>query len=159
MLKADGKQLKNYIKQLKSFNDKNNVSDIIGKKITTQLLNLSINNTPTGKVPNWISDKTYNKYWANYREGELRRAWTFSIDDTSDGNFKARVFNPMSYAKYVEYGHRQDVGRYVGSIERRLVNSWVDGTFMMSNAENEIEQKKDTFIKNQLDIICKKLEG
>ena len=40
------------------------------------------------------------------------------------------------YAPHVEYGHRQQVGRYVPSIGKRLVNAWVPGQhFLQKNVE------------------------
>lgn len=158
MLKVDDKQLRAYVKDLKKFRDTHNVSEVIGKQLTTKLLNLSIDNTPVGSVPDWISEHTYNKYWRHYREGELRKAWTFEISKVSNSGFQSKVFNPMNYAKYVEYGHRQDVGRYVGAIERRLVKRWVEGSFMLTNAEHELESKMNAFIQKEIDRICEKLK-
>ena len=40
------------------------------------------------------------------------------------------------YAPHVEYGHRQEVGRYVPAIGKRLVKSWVPGQhFLRTNVE------------------------
>ena len=35
------------------------------------------------------------------------------------------------YAPHVEYGHRQEVGRYVPAIGKRLVKSWVPGQYFL----------------------------
>lgn len=49
------------------------------------------------------------------------------------------VFNGVNYASYVEYGHRQEPGRYIPTIGKRLKSSWVEGQFMLKISEQELE--------------------
>ena len=60
------------------------------------------------------------------------------------------VINPLEYAQYVEYGHRQTPGRYVPAIGKRLKKSWVQGKFMLTLSENEIQRDMDKIIKQKL---------
>ena len=60
------------------------------------------------------------------------------------------VINPLEYAQYVEYGHRQTPGRYVPAIGKRLKKSWVQGKFMLTLSKNEIQKDMDKIIKQKL---------
>ena len=51
---------------------------------------------------------------------------------------------------YVEYGHRQEPGRYVASIGKRLKASWVEGKYMLTISEQELEAEIPTLIENKM---------
>lgn len=55
------------------------------------------------------------------------------------GMLKIEITNPVEYAAYVEFGHRQDPGRYVPALGKRLKEGWVEGKFMMTIAEREVQ--------------------
>ncbi len=40
----------------------------------------------------------------------------------------------------MEYGHRQQVGRYVPMLGVKLKKSWVKGKFMLTTSEKEIKK-------------------
>lgn len=72
--------------------------------------------------------------------GKLNQSWKMEV--SKNGNvYEVIAFNPMEYASFVESGHRQQVGRYVPAIGKRLVNPWVEGRFMMRLTEEQIKQK------------------
>ena len=75
--------------------------------------------------------------------GELKRAWlwdnTLEVSHTG-GVYKVEVKNSKEYASYVEYGHRQEPGRYVPAIAKQLKSSWVKGRFMLTKSEEEHEK-------------------
>lgn len=50
------------------------------------------------------------------------------------------IVNPVEYASYVEYGHRQTPGRYVPALGKRLKREWVQGHFMLTMSEQEIQE-------------------
>lgn len=50
------------------------------------------------------------------------------------------IINPVEYASYVEYGHRQQPGRYVPALGKKLKQGWVPGQFMMTISEQELER-------------------
>ena len=70
--------------------------------------------------------------------------------------YQIEVVNPVHYASYVEYGHRQEPGRFVPAIGKRLVNSWVDGAFMLTLSEKDLEEIAPKIIEMK---IAKFLEG
>ena len=67
------------------------------------------------------------------------RAWAQSLPVRHTGNtYEITVSNPVEYASYVEYGHRQEPGRFVPAIGKRLKKSWVEGQHMMTISEEQI---------------------
>ena len=48
--------------------------------------------------------------------------------------------DPEYVPAYVEYGHRQQPGRYVPAIGKRLKKGWVEGKFMLTISEQEIQK-------------------
>ena len=82
--------------------------------------------------------------------GELRRSWTVGTVEKRGDLYYIEVINPLEYAQYVEYGHRQTPGRYVPAIGKRLKKSWVQGKFMLTLSENEIQIDMDKIIKQKL---------
>ena len=82
--------------------------------------------------------------------GELRRSWTVGDIRKQGDCYYIEVINLLEYAQYVEYGHRQTPGRYVPAIGKRLKKSWVQGKFMLTLSENEIQRDMDKIIKQKL---------
>ena len=102
--------------------------------------------------------------------GTLRRGWTAETEeDAENGNnksakewaetaiitkigdvFQIEVVNPVYYSSYVEYGHRQEPGRFVPALGKRLVNSWVDGVFMLTISEKEIQEIAPKIIERKI---------
>lgn len=92
--------------------------------------------------------------------GTLRRGWTAKSHEEaakgsgapnpiqyadslkinhSGNNLVIEIVNPVEYASYVEYGHRQTPGRYVPAIGKKLKQGWVQGKFMLTISEQEIQ--------------------
>ena len=63
----------------------------------------------------------------------------------------------MNYAAYVEFGHRQEVGRFVPAIKKRLVKPWVKGKFMLTISEHELEGQMENIIAKRIENWLKKL--
>ena len=59
--------------------------------------------------------------------GTLRKGWTTTPVSIRGTNHNIDVINQVPYASYVEYGHRQEPGRYVPAIDKKLKKSWVRG--------------------------------
>jgi hypothetical protein len=56
--------------------------------------------------------------------------------------------NTADYASFVNDGHRQEVGRYVPAIGKRLVKPWVEGQHQLEAAERAVEKSlKQEFVK------------
>ena len=57
----------------------------------------------------------------------LRDSITHAYNDDSSHKVVLLVGTNVEYAPYVELGHRQQPGRFVPKIKKRLVRSWVPG--------------------------------
>lgn len=81
--------------------------------------------------------------------GTLKNAW----QRENNGPFKQVVFNLASYSAHVEWGHRQEVGRYVPKLKKRLKIPFVKGHYMLHKGINRV---KGTFYKD-LETVYKNL--
>lgn len=66
--------------------------------------------------------------------GHLHRNWFTTKARRSGKHYRAEIYNNIEYAPYVENGHRQEVGRYVPAIGKRLVRSFVEGSICCAMA-------------------------
>jgi len=67
-------------------------------------------------------------------------------------NLEITIYNPLEYASFVEYGHRQEAGRYVPAIGKKLKESWVEGHYMATIAIKNIEERLPSRFENQFKI-------
>lgn len=82
--------------------------------------------------------------------GALKNNWVSNI--IKEGNiYKIEVINPLEYAEFVEFGHRQQPGRYVKAIGKRLKKSWVQGKFMLTLTERDLQRNLDEIIRGKVD--------
>ncbi|WP_196595906.1 HK97 gp10 family phage protein [Pectinatus frisingensis] len=102
--------------------------------------------------------------------GVLRRAWTARTQSQAESgntpdalsyvkmvnvrkvgsNYQIIITNPMQYASYVEYGHRQTPGKFVPALGKRLKKSWVNGKFMMTISEHELRLEVPNILRKKL---------
>jgi hypothetical protein len=82
--------------------------------------------------------------------GTLRRGWAASAVRKEGDTYVVEVSNSVLYAAYVEYGHRQEPGRFVPAIGKRLKKSWVPGKFMMTISTNEVQNGMEAKIEHAL---------
>lgn len=81
--------------------------------------------------------------------GALKNNWVSNI--IKEGNiYKIEVINPLKYAEFVEFGHRQQPGRYVKAIGKRLKKSWVQGKFMLTLTERDLQRNLDKIIREKV---------
>ena len=111
------------------------------KELAARLLAKVIKRTPVGQYP-----KSSGK-----KGGTLRRGWTGEKSQDANsyaGNLKVNHFgdvyvieivNPVEYASYVEFGHRT-----------RDHEGWVEGKFMLTISEQEIERDAPRVLQNKL---------
>ena len=121
-----------------------NVSTL-NKTITDDLAQLylaeAIANTPVGETKTSPDGK--------YRSvsEHMRRSWEAErINDTT-----VKVLNTASYASYVNDGHRQQPGRFIPVLGKRLTKSFVKGLHMQEKAEAATRRASDKIMKNALD--------
>ena len=102
--------------------------------------------------------------------GTLRRGWTAETQEQAESgkvpsakeyanslkvlrmgnNFIIIVKNPVEYSSYVEFGHRQEPGRFVPAIGKRLKAAWVAGQFMLTISEKELESQLPKIIERKM---------
>lgn len=103
--------------------------------------------------------------------GTLRRGWTASSEaNAKAGNapgvsgylgsmnvrhigkyYEVTIKNVVSYASYVELGHRQQPGRFVPVLGKRLKNGWVEGQFMLKISVDEVRAEARRVLSRKLD--------
>lgn len=124
----------------------------------------------SGKKRKMLSSQgaRYQQYWSGYVGGTLRRGWTAGqqigaqeyargLRVDKDGKYyKIVIINQVEYAMYVEYGHRQEPGRYVPALGKRLKASWVKGQFMMTKSEREVKAIADRIVDKKLQELLRK---
>lgn len=77
--------------------------------------------------------------------GELRRGWIIGRVFRTPTGFEVEVTNYVEYAPYVEFGHRT-----------RDHKGWVEGRFMLTISEKELEQELPPIMKRKLDQFPKR---
>lgn len=108
--------------------------------------------------------KIYNKKWWNFkkrmdsehrsRSGKWKCTGSnyicrFFKNFKFGNNYIVIVENPVKYASYVEYGHRQEPGRYVPALGKRLKQSWVEGKYMLTISEKELESQLPAILEQK----------
>lgn len=66
--------------------------------------------------------------------GNLRHGFRLKKVDKRDGDFSVMLYNNTEYAAAVEFGHRQEPGRFVPAIGKCLKRSWVPGYHMLDRS-------------------------
>lgn len=152
--KCDFRQLEQFQKQLEVL-QKQELQQFytrVAKQLAARLLHLVIPNTPTGEYPaeSGKVGGTLKRGWTGGKDmNPVAYAMSLPVARTGEG-YTITVINPVEYASYVEYGHRQTPGRYVPALGKRLKKSWVDGQFMLTNAEATLEKNLPKIIEKHL---------
>ena len=118
----------------------------------------------SGKSQTFLSREgaILSQHWGGYMGGTLRRGWTAKTEaeaesgsggssasagaqyaqsipvQKSGDSYQITVINPVRYASYVEYGHRQTPGRFVPALGKQLKASWVKGKYMLTISEKQL---------------------
>lgn len=101
--------------------------------------------------------------------GNLRSAWAVLPVEKRGNEYIVTVINGLQYASYVEYGHRQQPGRFIpGHWEGErfmydpnaeggmvLKDSWVEGRFMLRISAQEIERQAPALLERKLNQFLK----
>lgn len=122
----------------------------LNREITARTYATVKKRTPVGIYnPIMINGKSYNNGKVG---GTLRASWQMSTKFNKD-SITSRIFNNAEYAEFVEFGHRQQVGRFVPQIGAKLKQPFVKGSYMLSKSLIEIKPQVDTIIQKYLDRI------
>lgn len=112
------KQLQKSIEKLQSNIDLDEFYISLVKEIAARFFAKVVKQTKPGRYP-----KSTGKVG-----GTLKRGWTIGEIKKEGSNYIIEIVNPVEYASYVEYGHRTRDGM-----------GWVEGKFMMTITEEEIQ--------------------
>lgn len=88
-------------------------------------------------------------------EGALRDAWTVLPVEKQGDRYIVTVANNTEYASFVEFGHRQQPGRFVPALGKRLKENWVGGRFMLTVSEQELESQLPGLLEEKLFSLLK----
>lgn len=162
MGKTDFSELKVFTKQFNQFSEdmENIFYEEAAQALAAKLLGLVIPRTPIGDYSEDLIDP-------HKEGGTLRRGWTGGKDvdwnDYADtltvkrvgGAYEVEVANPVDYAKFVELGHKQQPGRFVPNIGKRLVRDWVEGQFFLKISVEELDGLTPNILSNRLERAIK----
>lgn len=71
----------------------------------------------------------------------MRRSWQLGpVEKVGERKFRIPVSNTASYATFVDQGHRQQPGRYVPILGKKLVKSYVEGLHITEKAESAVKK-------------------
>lgn len=91
--------------------------------------------------------------------GTLRRSWQVGEVVRHGDYLEIEIYNPVEYAEFVEYGHRQEPGRYVPALGKRLKQSYVPGQYMLTLSIKEVEALAPALIGKRSDEFMRRLLG
>lgn len=158
--KVDYRELEALRDRLEQFQkvDMDEFCSKMAKNLAARLLRRVKQRTPTGNTPDWVDADIQEEYWTGYQGGTLRNSWKIENTVTKNGVvYEIEVYNPVEYASYVEYGHRQQAGRFVPQIGRRLKSGWVEGRFMLKISEEQIQAQAPKILERELNKKLKEI--
>ena len=133
----------------------------MAKELAARLLRRVKKRTPVGQyetITYTMKDGSTLSFNEGKSGGTLRNNWKISSTATKKGVvYEIEIFNPLEYASYVEYGHRQQVGRFVPQIGKKLKSGWVEGQFMLKISEEEIQAIAPKLLQKRLDEELRRL--
>lgn len=97
--------------------------------------------------------KGERKFKILHNSEHMKRSWNAGAIEQNGREYKIKVFNTASYASYVNDGHRQQPGRYVPILGKRLVDNWVDGLNMAEKAEKETERQSKNILRRNINRV------
>lgn len=90
--------------------------------------------------------------------GDLRNHWKIGKIFRQGDMLCVEIINPMEYASFVEWGHKQTPGRYVPQIGKKLVKDWVEGAHMMQISLDRIYAEMPARFNSEFTKWLKRLE-
>ena len=141
------------------------------KELAARLLAKVVKRTLPGEKPAYATSAALAKYWGGYSGGTLRRGWTGGKDARADayarslpvtysnGVYTVIIRNPVEYASYWEYGHRQRAGRYVPQLGLKLKKSFVKGSKALEVSEEEISRIAPALLEKRLNQLLRSVFG
>lgn len=126
----------------------------VAKNLTARLLAKAIERTPVGQYDeeSGMIGGTLRRGWlaktereaeatAAFGGGSSIAAYVKDLPITKSGNtYQIDIINPVHYGIYVEFGHRT-----------RNHKGWVDGQFMLTISEQELEAQAPAIVERMLE--------
>lgn len=158
---ADFEQLRELQERLQKLQsiDLNKFCEDASKELAARLLGLVIPRTRVGDYPKETGKKggTLRRGWTAGKE-IAPRTYAKSLPVEKSGNYYIiRVINPVEYASYVEFGHRQTPGRFVPAIGKRLKQGWVNGHYFLTLSEDDLERIAPAVLQKRLDKLLREV--
>lgn len=128
---VDASELEQLISNMK------NLSGMGASEIMDKLINTAGNETLRKVKPRTPKDT-----------GNLRRNWNWNNTKkrkTGGSRYEIKLFNPVEYAEYVEFGHRTKGG-----------TRWVPGQFFMKSASEEMQRQLPAMLKKKLKTMVRR---
>lgn len=85
-----------------------------------------------------IIDNTKRR--TNRITGKLQDSWKRDEVKKDENGYSIELGSDCEYAKFVEEGHKQEVGRYVPAIGKKLKKPFVEGKWMLKDSVTEEEE-------------------
>lgn len=141
--KCDYKQLQELQKKIEKLQKKElkEFCEAVSKELAARLLAKVIKRTPVGQYPSGSGKVggTLRRGWTGQKQ-QNAAAYAQSLPITKAGNtYTVEIINPVEYASFVEYGHRTRGG-----------GGWVEGRFMLTKSEMEVEGQAEKIIEKKL---------
>lgn len=168
--KVDFRELKHLQERLQDLEDTlDEFCEQTSKELAARLLSLVIPRTPIGTYPKGTGKNggTLRRGWTAKTHAEAEggtghpsaaqaKEYAQSLPITkSGGTYTIELINPVEYASYVEFGHRQTPGRYVPAIGKRLKASWVDGQYFLTVSEEKLRAMAPGILQRKLDAFLR----
>ena len=131
--KVDLTEIKKLREQLERYNkfDKKSLMKEIIKEIAEELKETAIEKSPKDT-------------------GKLKDSWKMTEVEDHGNYVEIIVYNPVDYASHVEYGHKQEVGRYVHKIGKRLVRDYIPGQHFLKKSVEIVDDEAPEIVKRKL---------
>lgn len=84
------------------------------------------------------------------RVDSVRIKFARIIPSKDNTTYTVHIINPVFYAPFVEYGHKQQVGRYVAAIGKRLVKPSVKGRFYLKFSVEDLKKSTPQIIQKKI---------
>ena len=150
----DYRQVKQFRDNLEQIDrEKDEFLQSCAKELAARLLALVIRRTPkdTGTLKRgWTTQRAGSGAEGLKSNSGRQFAETMKVHHFGD-TYVVEIINPVEYASYVEYGHRQQPGRYVPALGVRLKKGWVKGKWMMTVSEKEIQAAAPQILEKKLE--------
>ena len=83
--------------------------------------------------------------------GNLRRSITSSDVKLNGNEYSMTIGSSLEYVKYAEEGHKQEVGRYVPAIKKKLKKEFVPGNHVISDTVDLYQPKLISRIQERVE--------